>query len=55
LVVDLMLQVMSLFSKASLMAWASMVLPVPGSPLISRGFCRATAMFTLRISSSDTT
>ena len=37
------------------MASASMVLPVPGSPLMSRGFWSTMAMLTARISSSEAT
>ena len=48
-----MFQMVSPIFKFSAMDSASMVLPVPGSPLISKGFCRAMAILTLRINSSD--
>ena len=51
----MMFQMMSFLPRASAMASASMVLPVPGSPLMSRGFCRAMEMFTIRSRSSETT
>jgi len=50
-----MFQMISFLPRASAMASASMVLPVPGSPLISRGFWRAMEMFTMRSRSSETT
>ena len=52
LVVDLMFQMISRFPRALATASASMVLPVPGSPLINRGFFNAIAIFTLAMSSS---
>ena len=50
-----MFQMSSFLFNAAAMASASMVLPVPGSPLMSRGFCSTMAMFTERISSSEAT
>ena len=55
MVVDFTFQMIRRFWRASATAWASMVLPVPGSPLIRRGFCRVTAMFTVDMSSLDAT
>ena len=55
LVVDLMFQIINFLPRAWEMASASMVLPVPGSPLMSRGFWSTMAMFTARISSSEAT
>jgi len=55
LVVDFTFQMMSFLPSASATACASMVLPVPGSPLMSSGFCSATAMSTAPISSGEAT
>ncbi len=46
LVVDLMCQVIRRVSSDAASSSASSVLPVPGSPLISRGRCRVTAALT---------
>ena len=50
--VDLMFQIISFFPRDLATASASIVLPVPGSPLIRRGFFSAMATFTALKSSS---
>ena len=44
-----------LHPRASAMAWASMVLPVPGSPFSRRGISKAIEMLTISASSSSRT
>src|ERR1700729_3489330 len=52
LVVDLMCHSKNGFSKARAISFASSVLPVPGSPLMSKGRDRTTAALTAAINSS---
>jgi len=52
---DFTLSTMSGIASASAMAWASIVLPVPGSPFRSSGISRAIETFTMRASSSSRT
>jgi len=51
----LIFQMISSLPRDLAMASASTVFPVPGSPLISRGFWSTIAIFTARISSSEAT
>ena len=52
---DFTFRTMSRMCRASAMAWASMVLPVPGSPLSRSGISSAMEMFTILASSSSST